>query len=129
MSENAMEVYAGVSAPLRRWIMRQRVKLALYRALNNNDKPRIKNGVQTVYDAFYGRPGVLLSNTTTAIPEWVISNEGLRALKHLGYDLCHTCSGDGWDANSGGGVYICTDCKGKGIVPLEKVQVELGRAK
>lgn len=30
--------------------------------------------------------------------------------------MCTSCFGDGWDADSGGGMYICPECGGTGVV-------------
>lgn len=95
-----------------------KVKLALRRVLRSETEPRIKFGVGTLYDSFYGRSGTLPSKTTNSIPGWVISNNGIRILGRLGYDLCHNCSGDGWDADCGG-LFICPNCGGKGVQKKE----------
>jgi len=124
VEENSMTIYEGFSAPVRRYIMRQRVKLELRKVLTSKETPHIKWDVGGSWDVAPTLSGsydnCFASNTTTAIAPFVISNEGLRALHSLGYDLCHTCSGDGWDANSGGACYICPDCNGKGITKLKE---------
>ena len=86
----------------------------------SNETPKIKWDVafqETPFTPKY--EGAFASNTTTVIAPFVISNEGMRALNKIGYDICHACDGDGWDANSGGGVYICGECMGKGITKLK----------
>ena len=114
MTESPMEIYNGRIAPLRRWIMRRKVKAAVSKVLVDRSQPVIIADTQVLYDQLYGRAGSLPSKTTNSIPSFIISNEGLRALRHLGYDLCRRCNGDGWDAGPGG-IYVCPRCEGKGI--------------
>lgn len=122
MPEDPMEIYTGVTAPVRRWIMKQRVKQAVNKVLANKSEPLIRYETGVLYDEFYGRKGTLPTKTTTAIDDFVISNEGIRMLHQLGYDLCSTCTGEGWDADWGG-PHVCAKCKGIGITPLEKTSV------
>jgi len=111
-------------APIQRWLMRQRVKKAVTVVLNNKNKPQIKYDVGVLFDELYGRSGTLPSHTTTSIDSFVISNEGIRALHGNGYDLCHNCNGDGWDADCGG-CFICPNCKGTGIIAFKEPKKRL----
>jgi len=95
-----------------------KVKRAVKKVLAFQGQPTIRHNVGVLYDELYGRQGILPSKTTNAIPEWVISSKGIASLHRLGYDLCHSCSGDGWDATSGGSLFICDKCNGTGITPL-----------
>lgn len=116
--KNKMEVYTGFSAPVRRWLMNQRVKAAVHKVLNSKEEPRIKQDVDGSPDGIRVTRNIFFSNTTIAIAPFVISSEGIRALNGLGYDLCHTCSGDGWDAHWGG-PHICPICNGTGIILIK----------
>lgn len=43
------------------------------------------------------------------------TNIARKPSKSKGEIECRTCQGDGWDANSGGAVYICPRCEGTGV--------------
>lgn len=93
-----------------------RARIILHSILKTRTKPEIEFGVGVLYDSLYGRSGTLPSKTTNSIPSWLISNRGIRILNKLGYILCRNCGGDGWDADCGGGLFICPECEGTGIV-------------
>ena len=105
------------------WFDTIKVELILHRLFKDETKPRIQYGVGVLYDEFHGRAGTLPSKTTNSIPSWLISNEGIRMLNKLGYDLCHNCSGDGWDADCGG-LFICPECKGRGVTYLHNGNIQ-----
>jgi len=44
------------------------------------------------------------------------TNIARKPSKAKGEVHCYACDGEGWDANSGGGVFICPKCSGTGIV-------------
>lgn len=92
-----------------------RILLACKRAISFKGKIFINMNVGVLYDELFGRRGILPSKTNRAIPSWVISNKGFTSLRHVGYIICNECGGDGWDANSGGALFICPSCNGAGV--------------
>ena len=54
-------------------------------------------------DTYSGWP--LTKTTTARKPRWWTDEM-----------VCDGCGGDGWDVNSGGGVFICPKCEGTGVV-------------
>jgi hypothetical protein len=92
------------------------VNMAVRKVMTAKVDPRIEFTTGVLYDELYGRDPTLPSRTNNSTPGWVISNRGLRSLRKTGYCLCNECGGDSWDANSGGALYICPTCNGRGII-------------
>ena len=65
----------------------------------------IQTGSYSLDGGLTVRPGFPLTKTNIAH----------KPSKRKGEIACMQCGGDGWDANSGGGVFICPTCKGTGV--------------
>ncbi|MCJ7760877.1 hypothetical protein MUP59_07040 [Candidatus Bathyarchaeota archaeon] len=65
----------------------------------------IETGSYSLDGGLTVRPGFPLTKTNIA----------RKPSKSKGEIVCMQCDGDGWDANSGGGVFICPTCDGTGV--------------
>lgn len=78
-------------------------------------KAEIKWGGNILYG---NSPNMIITGTTKTVPlELQLNN---RLMNLFGLKRCRPCNGEGWDANSGGGVYICPDCEGCGVIKIIK---------